>query len=111
MSKYLRGEAARRVWQERLRKYELSGLSAKDFCALEGISCPSLYQWKKRLGNSSSRAESLRPQFQPVQIVGESLTTVEFPGLGTMRIPVGQLDVVRAVVAELVVASREPGSC
>jgi hypothetical protein len=94
-----------------LRKFEGSGLSAKEFCAREGISCPSLYQWKKRLGNSSSRAESSGPQFQPVQVVGDSMATVEFPGLATLRIPTARVEVVRAVVAELRVASREPGSC
>lgn len=104
MASYLRGDAARRVWEERLRRYERGGLSVKEFCAQEGVSCPSLYQWKKRLGNSGSCAESSQPQFQHVQVVGDSVATVEFPGLGTLRIPAGRVDVVRAVVSELVVA-------
>ena len=110
MASVLRGEAARQVWEERLQRYERSGVSVKEFCVREGVSCPSFYRWKRRMRNSGSHAKSVKssqPQFQHVQVVGDSVATVEFPGLGTLRIPAARVDVVRAVVSELVVASRE----
>lgn len=112
MASYPRGEAARRIWRERLRRYERSSLSAKEFCAREGISLPSLYQWKKRLANSDgATAAASRPQFRPVQVVGDCSVMVEFRDVAALRIPSSQVAVVRAVVAELAGAVEERESC
>lgn len=112
MASYPRGEAARRIWRKRLRRYERSSLSVKEFCAREGISLPSLYQWKKRLADSEdTRGVGPRPQFQPVQVVADSSVTVEFGDLVSLRIPSSQVALVRAVVAELADAAKELGSC
>jgi len=113
MASYPRGEAARRIWRERLLSYERSKLSAKEFCAREGISVPSLYQWKKRLANSEGvTTTASRPPFRPVQVVGDDLSvTVEFRGVAALRIPSSQVAVVRAVVAELAGAVEDGESC
>lgn len=108
MSSYLRGEAARLVWEDRLDRYESSGQSVKEFCALEGVSVASLYQWRKRLNASETDPGKLipRPAFQAVQLVGNAVVTVEFPGVGTLKVPSTQLDAVRAVVGELAFAAQ-----
>ena len=112
MASYARGEAARRIWRERLERYERSGLSAREFCAQEGVSYPSLYQWKKRLAASnSSTSPTSGSRLQPVQVVGESGVTVEFPDVASLRIPASQVDLVRAIVAELAAATRGHESC
>ena len=59
-------------WSDRLERFENSGQSVTQFCVAEGVSQPSFYQWKKRLGvgdrvrgeqpkrsGKSSRAKSL----------------------------------------------------
>ena len=41
--------ATRHAWVERLARFADSGQSAAQFCAAEGVSVASLYQWKRRL--------------------------------------------------------------
>lgn len=38
------------IWQQRLDRYELSNQTVTVFCETEGVSVPSFYQWKRRLG-------------------------------------------------------------
>ena len=46
----------REVWVERLARFPQSGLTPAQFCAIEAISLPSFYAWKRRLA-----AEALGP--------------------------------------------------
>jgi len=39
----------REVWVDRLTRFPLSGLTPADFCAIEAVSLPSFYSWKRRL--------------------------------------------------------------
>lgn len=112
MASYVRGEAARRIWRERLERLADSGLSVKEFCAREQVSIASLYHWRRRLADSEAdSAGAHSPPFQPVQIVGGGMVTVEFPDVAAMRVPAEQVDIVRAVVMELARASRSFRSC
>jgi transposase len=43
----------REVWIDRLTRFPLSGLTPAQFCALEAISLPSFYAWKRRLAAES----------------------------------------------------------
>ena len=37
-------------WSDRLERFENSGRSVTQFCVAEGVSQPSFYQWRKKLG-------------------------------------------------------------
>ena len=37
-------------WSDRLERFEDSGQTVGQFCVAEGVSQPSFYQWRKRLG-------------------------------------------------------------
>ena len=39
----------REVWLERLARFPSSGLTAAQFCAIEAVSLPSFYSWRRRL--------------------------------------------------------------
>lgn len=97
------------VWQERLRRFEESELSVKEFCARESVSDPSFYQWRKRLGGAESSRSRRRakPAFQPVRVTGvtEALS-VEFPGGVQLHVPTSDLNAIRAVVSEVATACR-----
>ena len=41
--------ATREVWLDRLARFPLSGLTPAQFCAIEAVSLPSFYSWKRRL--------------------------------------------------------------
>lgn len=112
MSGQFRGEEARRIWRDRLHRHQLSGQSVTEFCAEEGVSAASLYQWRKRLRDSPPNAAMIpQPTFRPVQVVGEAMVTVEFAEIGIMKVPAAQLDAIRVVVAELAEVSRGQISC
>lgn len=49
-------------WQAMVNRQASSGLSIREFCRKEGVSEPSFYMWRKKLGEPSrrkARAESL----------------------------------------------------
>ena len=65
------GGTASAQWQERLARWRQSGLSISEFCRREGVSPPSFYQWRKRLGTGPGvhRGRTVgRPVFLPVEI-------------------------------------------
>ena len=37
-------------WSDRLERFESSGQTVTQFCVSEGVSQPSFYQWKKKIG-------------------------------------------------------------
>src|SRR6516165_2679304 len=38
-----------RTWRQRVARWRHSGLTARDFCAREGLSEPSFYAWRRTL--------------------------------------------------------------
>jgi hypothetical protein len=48
--------ALRNLWQQRLLRFERSGLSAAAFCAQERLSVPSFYAWRRRLRHQAPAA-------------------------------------------------------
>lgn len=58
-------------WTRRLARYEASNETVARFCRREGVSVPSFYGWKKRLGQARQAARSpvgALPRFLPVQV-------------------------------------------
>lgn len=119
------------LWQTRFQRYLGSGLSVARFCAAEDVSESSFYYWHKKLGplkrRPPARAENRatrcadypirrvdrgahaedRGLFQPVTVVpAASGVVVRLPGGTQIEVAVGQLDAIRAVVAETVSASQ-----
>jgi transposase-like protein len=101
-------------WQERLANREASDLSIDDFCADEGVSRSTFYQWVQRLkegipdavkeeGASLTLADIAQPKFLPVSVTA-SPVEIELPNGTVVRLPVGVgqaviVDVVQAVSA------------
>ena len=52
------------LWRSRLRRFQSSGMSVTRFCEAEGVSAPSFYQWRKRLGTGERRPK-LRRRLYP----------------------------------------------
>jgi hypothetical protein len=49
--------ATRERWLDRLARFPASGLTVAQFCALESISVPSFYSWKRRLAAANTLPE------------------------------------------------------
>src|SRR5438067_3498630 len=54
--------ATRELWLDRLARFPASGLTVAQFCAIEAVSVPSFYSWKRRLA-----AEANAPAAPPDQ--------------------------------------------
>lgn len=70
-----RSEQRRRGWQREIERWQRSGESIRAFCARRGLSEPSFYSWRRRLGAGPSPkrsgASSSRPAFAEVQLAAE----------------------------------------
>jgi len=44
------GEALRARWRARLKRFERGGRTVAEFCAAEGVSAWSFYDWRRKLG-------------------------------------------------------------
>jgi hypothetical protein len=68
-------------WSDRLKRFESSSETVTQFCLAEGVSQPSFYQWKKKLGivkqvrgGTANRAKRPirrnrnEPTFKPIQL-------------------------------------------
>jgi transposase-like protein len=62
--------ATHRLWNERMRRFALSGLSVAAFCRREGVSQPCFYAWRRRLRDDL-------PRFLPVRVVQPTTAPVE----------------------------------
>ena len=100
------------AWRERLQRYSRSGLTVTEFCSKEKVSVPSFYAWKKKLNVDASngvwnRGETRDLAFQAVSLVGRPpVMSARLPGGVQLEVGVVNLEVVRAVVGELVRADH-----
>jgi hypothetical protein len=102
--------ASRHAWVERLARFASSGLRPAAFCAREGVSLPSFYQWKRRLAaetaadtTESPGSPDPTPRLLPVRLpVPGGAVELVLPGGVTLRIPPGcDLAWVRCLVEAL----------
>lgn len=56
-------------WTRRLARYEAANETVARFCHREGVSVPSFYAWKKKLGHAPASSAGASPRFLPVQMM------------------------------------------
>ena len=113
------------LWRGRFRRFLDSGLAVARFCAAEQVSESSFYYWRKRLGPlRRSRAMGVedravgcgdsraitedRGLFRPVTVAPTACgVVVRLPGGARIEVEAGQLDTIRAVVAETMRADHD----
>jgi hypothetical protein len=98
-------------WTSRLARYEGANETVARFCHREGVSVPSFYAWKKKLGQSPPSSVEASPRFLPVQITPDAPVSARretVVRLGRdIQIEFGNdLLVVEAVVKQLLRATR-----
>jgi hypothetical protein len=110
MSRHSYG-ATRDEWRARLDRFARAGLPVVRFCAREGVSTASFYLWRKRLAPHGfhRQAAGRGPSFQAVTVVpAVPGVSVHLPGGARIEVHGVDLDVVRAVVAEVARANHGP---
>jgi hypothetical protein len=101
-------------WQERLKRFETSGLSIDAFCRQEDVGRSTFIDWLQSLKKEPRRQAAMkgetrsaeRPAFVPVT-VNASMIEILLPGGGRVRLSAGidravLLDVIRLVSTVLV---------
>ena len=101
-------------WQERLKRFEVSGLSIDAFCRQEKIGRATFMDWLQTLRKAPVRQVAVKeetrsakiPAFAPVT-VNSHLIEILLPGGGRVRLSAGidravLLDVIRVVSTVLV---------
>jgi hypothetical protein len=108
--------AKRRLWQQRLQRFEQARLTVAAFCAAENTSPASFYHWRRilRRGATQSRETTLdQPMsirghaFVPVKVVAAATIEVHLPNGVRMAVPAADRAALEAVVAAV---GRLPGS-
>jgi len=77
--------ANRQAWAERINRFEQTSQTVAQFCAAEGVSPASFYQWRRKLRSDALVTQPLagflpvklqeNPQSQPATVM-----SVELPG-------------------------------
>jgi transposase len=100
----------REVWVERLARFPDAGLTPAQFCALEAVSLPSYYAWRRRLAAEALAAETPPdptlepgPRLLPVRLQPTApAVELVLPTGAVLRLPPGcDLAWVRSLVATL----------
>lgn len=85
-----RSETAK-LWSERLRRFEQAQTTVAQFCAAEGISQPSFYQWKRKLKSPQTQNALTTARFVPVafRLSPEQSSTPQRHAKATVELPGG----------------------
>ncbi|MGB7346514.1 MAG: hypothetical protein WBD20_20000, partial [Pirellulaceae bacterium] len=67
----------RRLWSERIDRFKSSSLSVAQFCAAEGCSQASFYQWRSKLRSEQPRLQA-PAGFVPVKLPGQASDPIDF---------------------------------
>lgn len=111
MSRYS-ADAAWRVWRERLGRFRGSDLPVARFCGQEGVSAASFYNWRKRLAAGGGRQRSRDgAAFQRLTVVPAAGVSIHLTCGTRIEIRAGDLDAIRAVVAEVIRSRSDDVSC
>ena len=96
--------ATRELWLDRLARFPDSGLTVAQFCALEAISVPSFYSWKRRLtAEAQEQTAGRQLRLLPVRLspAGTGVEVVLTNGAILRLLPGCDLDWVRSLIAAL----------
>ncbi len=102
------------AWRRRVRRLERSGLTIARFCRQEGISEASFYRWRNKLAQRPTQGGDRTTAFQTVRVATciptqtDMPVSIQLPGGARIEVPTHNLDVVRAVLAELLRANTTP---
>lgn len=92
-----RSETAK-LWAERLQRFEQVEMNVAQFCAAEGVSQASFYQWRRKLRSPQVHNALTTAKFMPVALepkpeqhpapLAHPRTTIELPGGIRIRVEV-----------------------
>ncbi len=104
-------------WQERLRRYEQTHLTAAEFCKREHVSVTVFRYWRQRIRRAAAGEPKTPPlgqqttsPFTPIEIIPRRSVFVRFPGGTSLEIPDDRIDLVRLAI-DCLTSKMEAGEC
>ena len=104
-------------WQERLRRYEQTHLTAAEFCKREQVSVTVFRYWRRRSRRAAAGEPKPPPScqqtmysFTRIEIIPRRSVFVRFPGGTSLEIPDDRIDLVQLALDRLAV-NMEPAEC
>jgi hypothetical protein len=94
-------------WQQRLRRFEKSGLTVARFCTRERVAVPTFWYWRRKCADDAPAPRAASAVFSPVEVVGSGTVTLRLATGAVMELPDDRLDLNRAVV-EAAAGSPKP---
>jgi len=100
-------------WQERLARYERTGLKAAEFCRREQVSASVFRYWQQqveradRINGGQQRQRGHMSPFAAVEIIPWRSVFVRFPGGTSLEIPDDRVDLVRLAVDRLLAGETD----
>ena len=101
----------RRIWRERLQRFDQSRSTIAAFCQAEGVSAASFYHWRRILGRPTRSSATdaadrsvrqptvlAKQTFVPVQVVGAATIEVDLPHGVRLAVPAGDRAALQAAV-------------
>ncbi|MCM2374583.1 IS66 family insertion sequence element accessory protein TnpA [Aporhodopirellula aestuarii] len=86
------------LWTQRLQRFEQAQMTVAQFCAAEGVSQPSFYNWKRKLRSAQDPKAHAVAKFVPVTFQAtperpapapnHASATIELPGGIRIRVEV-----------------------
>jgi hypothetical protein len=98
------------LWAERLKRFEVTSLTVARFCAEEGCSTASFYQWRRKLRKSSSAMRTTtnsnptasKERFRPLTIaITPARVGIHFPSGTRLEVAGDDHELVCRVVREI----------
>jgi hypothetical protein len=94
-------------WQQRLRRFEDSGLTVTRFCARERVSVATFGYWRRKCAGGGASSQVAPATLKSVEVVGGRAVTLRFPSGVSLEIPEDRPDLIRVAI-EAVAGVAEP---
>lgn len=89
-------------WQQRLRRFEKSGLTIARFCARERVSVPTFGYWRRKCAGGAASPRAAPAAFKSVEVIGGRAVTLRFPAGAVLDIPEDRPDLVRVAIEAVI---------
>ena len=86
------------AWQQRLQRFEKSGLTIARFCARERVSVPTFGYWRRKCAGGAASPTAAPAAFKSVEVIGGRAVTLRFPAGAVVDIPEDRPDLVRVAI-------------
>jgi len=117
--------ARRELWRRRFSEFDRGTSTVAEFCRRTGVSQAAFYAWRHKVPAPRQQGRRPEPEASPAKVASLSFLPIEitgrddpsarievvFPNGTRVLVPRGDHEALRAVIAAVMSAAPESGSC